>query len=639
MQWITKLPNWIKGVIGLITLIITFIVLFLQNIHLSVTVTVAIAVIAAFFSSLYVAISRKRSEVWEGHTFRFPNRQRHLALAILILVPILVALLLINRPSRSFVITAFVGTATPTAQTVALVTPISIDTATPTPTATSTPVGMSFYVYRDDGSPDNHFSFWEGGIWGNGESVGFGGQIDYGHSSNCRMGNTCMSIFRTPASREPYWVGIHWLHPQGNTGSINAGFNLEKAERLTFWARAERGGETVTFGMGGMGRDADTCDPLPEVPYPDSACATMISPTLSTTWQQYSIDLVGKDLGHVITGFLVSTGVGYTQTIYLDEIRYESEPPTPMPTATFTPTSTSTATPTPTPTPVPKVAVLSLMASEREAVLTENKDLIRAIFAPNATKTDAQTGESWNAIERYEETFQTEDHLQITHTNVIVVISDGEATVVNDSCGSFLVTTTGGKSDYNCPQCNQWTFQRDASGRWWITNMTYGLTSTAPSHSYTFEDGTNGCWVVRYDAGEPQGQMTTFTTERAYQGQGSLHFAFDLAQVSKHRGQTIRYNMPFAGYASAYVYAPPDAPADLEAGFFAMELDHDPFNYHQADQLFRLTPGRWTPITWRVIVAGWEQPLHLLGIEVRQVGGGGSYSGYVLIDEVFIQSQ
>jgi len=287
---------------------------------------------------------------------------------------------------------------------------------------------------------------------------------------------------------------------------------------------------------------------------------------------------------------------------------------------------------------VPPPPVLSLIEKEREAVLTENMDLIRSIFAPNATKTDAATHQSWNAIQRYAETFEQENHLEITHTNFNVTIAGDEATVINDSYGSFVIEATGQQIDYDYPQCDRWTCHRDANGRWWITDMTYGLVSTAPYHHYTFEDGTNGCWTVRYDAGEPQGQMPVLTTGLAYQGRGSLLFAFDLAGVPTHRGQVIRHNMPFTGQASAYVYAPPDAPADLEAGFFAMELDHDPWNYHETNQMSYLIPGQWTRITWNINTFDWVQPLHLFGIEVRQAGEG-TYNGYVLIDNVFIESQ
>jgi serine/threonine protein kinase len=332
-----------------------------------------------------------------------------------------------------------------------------------------------------------------------------------------------------------------------------------------------------------------------------------------------------------IVSLAVAIGIGIWGWPYVRKIFV----PSPTVVVLVTPSSTSL---TPIPTPNARATVLSLLETEKEAVLTENMNLIQAIFDPDATKTDAATSQSWNAIQRYAETFTTEDHLEITHTNIAITITGDKATVTNDSCGSLVLKATGQKIDYNCPQCDRWTFRRDANGRWWITSMTYSLLSTASSHQYTFEDGTNGCWDVRYDSNEPQGQRPTLTTEFAYQGHGSLRFTLDLAQVSTHRGQTIRYNMPFAGYASAYVYVPPDAPADLEAGFFAMELDHDPWNYHEASQMSRLIPGQWTEIRWNVGTAGWAQPLHLLGIEVRQAGQG-TYKGYVLIDDVFIQSQ
>jgi ketosteroid isomerase-like protein len=325
-----------------------------------------------------------------------------------------------------------------------------------------------------------------------------------------------------------------------------------------------------------------------------------------------------------------------------------TEPPMPtdLPSPTSTPTIASTSTPvpaptstsTPTPTPDFEATVVSLIATEREAVLTEDVDLIRAIFASDATRINAVTSQSWNAIQYYIGAFETEEHLEITHTNFDVTVAGDEAMVANDSCGLLVLTATGQESAYNCPQCDRWTFNRDADGRWWITGVTVSLLSTAPVHQYTFEDGTAGCWTVRFDEGELQGQMPAFTTETAYAGQGALRFAFDLGGVSTHRAQTIRYNMPFAGHASAYVYAPPGAPADLEAGFFAMELDRAPWNYHDADQMSRLAPGAWTQITWDVDTAGWAQPVHLFGIEVRRAGGG-SYDGYVLIDDVSIKSR
>jgi hypothetical protein len=267
--------------------------------------------------------------------------------------------------------------------------------------------------------------------------------------------------------------------------------------------------------------------------------------------------------------------------------------------------------------------------------------LIQTIFTADATKGDAMTGQLWNAIQRYRQDFETQDHLKIKHANFQFNITGNTATVTNDSCGSLIDNSRppGEQSiTYSCVQCDKWTFERDNTGRWWITSFTYSLPPTAPLQKYTFEYGNNGCWDVRYYDGQAQGQEPRHTTEKAHGGQGSLRFAFELASLRTGRAQTIRYNMPFAGQALAYIYAPPDAPADLEAGFLAMELDHDPWDLHYAEEMVRLVPGQWKEIKWTVDSTGWKWPLHLFGIWVRRAGGG-PYQGYILIDDVTIKSQ
>ena len=86
--------------------------------------------------------------------------------------------------------------------------------------------------------------------------------------------------------------------------------------KLTFWARGEKGGERIEeFKMGGISG-----------PYPDSATASIGPLILTPEWKQYAIDLVGKDLSHVIGGFAWSANLDNNPngcTFYLDEIRYE----------------------------------------------------------------------------------------------------------------------------------------------------------------------------------------------------------------------------------------------------------------------------------------------------------------------------
>jgi hypothetical protein len=300
-------------------------------------------------------------------------------------------------------------------------------------------------------------------------------------------------------------------------------------------------------------------------------------------------------------------------------------------------TTTPTPTPTLTPTPEPRAELLRLIETERQAVLTRNLNLLKDIFTGQATRTNGATNVSAPVMSEYASTFANEVFQEITHTNFQFDIDGHTATVTNDSCGLIHLKNENRDLPFDCPQCDRWTFQRDTDGRWWITDFTYGLGMRAARHTSSFEDDTNGCWAARIDGGVPQGSDPVFTEERAAQGQGALRLPLNL-NANVPRSQIVRRSMPFAGRATAQVYAPPDAPADLVAGFFAMEFDHEPWNYHPAEQLVQLKPGAWTTVNWIIAPRGWAQPLHLLGLEVRRANNE-PYNGYVIVDEVVIDSQ
>ncbi len=300
-------------------------------------------------------------------------------------------------------------------------------------------------------------------------------------------------------------------------------------------------------------------------------------------------------------------------------------------------------TPDQTPTPDPRPTIAALIEKEATAVLTKDFELIEEIFAPKASKTDASKSppQVWKARDRYRETFESEDHHEVNHTNLKIEINGDMATVTNDSCGRFTDKATNQEFSYSSPQSDKWAFEHDDNGQWWVTDLTYGIQSTNPDHFYEFEDETDGCWRVRSDNNEPQGDQPHLS-ELAYEGDGSLKFPFNLSKISTRRAQVMHENMPFAGEFSAYVYIPPDAPNDLIASFFAMELDQDPFKYHGIDteegQIHQLIPDQWTEVRWKGDVSQWESIVHLLGIEIRREGGG-VYDGYVLIDNINIKSK
>jgi hypothetical protein len=86
--------------------------------------------------------------------------------------------------------------------------------------------------------------------------------------------------------------------------------------QLSFWVRGKLGGEQIEFKVGGItGPDGDSLQP---------AVSTGVI-TLTTFWQQVTIDLRGKALTHIIGGFAWVTNTTqnpHGATFFLDDIVY-----------------------------------------------------------------------------------------------------------------------------------------------------------------------------------------------------------------------------------------------------------------------------------------------------------------------------
>lgn len=170
---------------------------------------------------------------------------------------------------------------------------------------------MPFAVYTEKNARTNHFI--PSGWMGDYGSI----KLDQGLRDNPHSGATCIKITYTgQPTQGAGWVGIYWQNPENNWGSKDGGFNLSGAKNLTFWARGEKGSETVVrFGIGGIGGI-----------YPDSAKAEIGPVVLEKEWKQYSIDLTNIDLSYISGGFYwmadkISNPEG--AVFYIDEIRYE----------------------------------------------------------------------------------------------------------------------------------------------------------------------------------------------------------------------------------------------------------------------------------------------------------------------------
>jgi len=170
---------------------------------------------------------------------------------------------------------------------------------------------MPFYVYSDRGSISNHYipSGWMPA------SASQDLKYDQSWKENPYLGDTCIRITYNDNSGTR-WAGIYWQQPANNWGTIDAGYDLSAAKKLTFWARGEKGGERIEeFKAGGIMGELSDSD------------ASSIGPViLNKEWTQYTIDLSGKDMSYIIGGFCWATNVDVNPegvVFYLDEIKYE----------------------------------------------------------------------------------------------------------------------------------------------------------------------------------------------------------------------------------------------------------------------------------------------------------------------------
>ena len=140
----------------------------------------------------------------------------------------------------------------------------------------------SFSVYSDSRSSDNHYipSGWMG---------------DYGdlsmddkYMSEPHSGSTCIKfVYTAKKTQNQSWGGVYWQNPANNWGSKKGGFDLSGLNKLTFWVKGAKGGEIIDkVVVGGL-----------KGTYPDTAEVSVGPIELTSQWQQYTINLAGKEIG------------------------------------------------------------------------------------------------------------------------------------------------------------------------------------------------------------------------------------------------------------------------------------------------------------------------------------------------------
>ena len=169
---------------------------------------------------------------------------------------------------------------------------------------------IPFTVYREP-ERDRHYA--PSGQIGDTDDI----KVMEAHAENAKEGQYCIRIeYSGQDSKGEHWAGVYWQEPDFNFGTVpNAGYNLKRARKISFWARGEKGGERIDVKAGGI-----------KGMYPDSFDMPLKTIDLAKVWKKFTIPLSDKDLSYVIGGFFVSFQKKYNPSgamIYLDEIIYE----------------------------------------------------------------------------------------------------------------------------------------------------------------------------------------------------------------------------------------------------------------------------------------------------------------------------
>ena len=175
----------------------------------------------------------------------------------------------------------------------------------PKPKKALPPAPTPFPVYRDGA----HGVWYASGYMGNNGAL----RLDEKCDEKPHSGETCLKV---EYSANDNWAGVFWQSPANDWGDKAGGANLSKSSMLVFWARGEKGGEKVSFFMGGLKDKA----------FSDTANRKLENVTLKKEWTRYRIPLDGEDLSYIKTGFSFNFGgQGRPFAFYLDDIEYVNQ--------------------------------------------------------------------------------------------------------------------------------------------------------------------------------------------------------------------------------------------------------------------------------------------------------------------------
>ena len=181
--------------------------------------------------------------------------------------------------------------------------PLRVDA--PETLAKSLKATLPLVVYGEQTDPA---TFVPAGWMGDAKAI----KLDPASAERPQSGKSCL---RCDFNAESGWGGVTWQNPPGDWGDRAGGYDLTGAKKLSFWARGAKGGEAVTFLFGTIGKPKK---------FHDTATGKLDKVSLGKEWQRYEIDVTGKDLSRIKSGFVWTLAAeGQPVTFFLDDIRWE----------------------------------------------------------------------------------------------------------------------------------------------------------------------------------------------------------------------------------------------------------------------------------------------------------------------------
>lgn len=154
--------------------------------------------------------------------------------------------------------------------------------------------------------------------------------VTYTSKESPHSGETCIKVtYKAESSSNYGWGGVCW-HTTSPRGWYDPkhphpeGYDLRGAKTLKFWARGEKGGERINECKVGLNKwKVGTM----QIEW-DSDSVNIGPIDLTSTWQEYEINLEGRDLTSIDGGFIlivdrVSNPNGCV--FYLDDIMYMAD--------------------------------------------------------------------------------------------------------------------------------------------------------------------------------------------------------------------------------------------------------------------------------------------------------------------------